>query len=179
MSVRIIVLLLLLPNFVFAAPKDSEKVVFTRENIKMHSSIKKEWLEIKDVEKRFLPSQPYFKSLKEVIGKYATEDSYMNEPLLKRRVADKNDIPYLSLHLKSEKNRIVTIKISCKSPPIESNIDILLAGKRIARNLRVVSTMKTKSVTLVSLEAQPRLSLKLLLAQKKGELQWLPSKEGQ
>ena len=173
MLVRLLILTLFIPTCLLAAPKRMEVVVYSQENIRKHSCIETKWLRCISVEERFLPHQAYFSSLEDVVGKYAKCDIYMGEPVLRRIVAKKADIPYLSLKLKDPKKRAVTLRLfEQEPPPNESKIDLLLDGKIVGENLRTLTMQKLRVGFFISLEASPALSLKLLLAQKKGRLKW-------
>ena len=177
MLVRLLILTLLIPTCLLAAPKRMEVVVYSHENIRKHSRIEAKWLRCKDVEERFLPRQAYFSTFDEVVGKYAKSHIYMGEPILRRRVAKKADIPYLALKLEDPKKRAVTLRLFDQEPPlIGGRVDLLLDDKIIGKSLRVLAVQKLREGYFISLEASPAVSLKLLLAQKKGKLNWRPAK---
>ena len=74
----------------------TKSVVFAKENIKKRTEIKKEWLEVKEVEERDLPKQEYAKAMDEVVGKIALVDIYMGEPVIQQRYTDKDQVTALS-----------------------------------------------------------------------------------
>ena len=73
------------------ARRRTKSVVFALENIRGRTEIKKEWLEVKEVEERDLPRQEYFKALDEVVGAFSLVDIYQGEPVIENRMARKSD----------------------------------------------------------------------------------------
>ncbi len=78
------------------AKRRTKSVVFAKENIKKRTEIKKDWLEVKEVEERDLPKQEFAKALDEVVGKIALVDIFMGEPVINERYTDKDQVTALS-----------------------------------------------------------------------------------
>jgi len=93
------------------AKRRTKPVVFAKENILKRTEIKKDWLEVKQVEERDLPKLDYAESLDNVVGKIALVTIYMGEPVLNARFTDKDQVTSLSFNIRKGM-RAVSININ-------------------------------------------------------------------
>ena len=175
------------------AKRRTKSVVFARENIRGRTEIKKRWLEVKEVEERDLPKQPYCRSLDEAVGAYSLVDIYHGEPVIEYRIsrtADSNrwKLPDCLIghgtYLEDEKARLRAIVI--KVFPYDVNgarllpfkhydVCSLYNGKRapLVEAVRVIwagNKSKESKECFVTLEADLANCEKLLLTNIKGSL---------
>ena len=101
------------------AKRRTKSVVFAKENIKARCEIKKEWLEVKEVEERDLPKQEYYVSLDAVVWKMPLCDIYMGEPIIEKRIIERDaaKAPDLFIgdstepYIEASKMRAIVIKV--------------------------------------------------------------------
>ena len=104
------------------ASKRTRSVVFAKENILARTEIRKDWMEVKEVEERDLPRQEYCFALDECLSAFTIETIYKGEPIIKNRIvhdSEKNLPKYLDKFIgtdsfdkaKKARRRAVALKV--------------------------------------------------------------------